>query len=96
MDSLWLEVALDAENQAKVTFTCVRDKQSAEAFAERMCNRRTGPRFFMRSRKDYVTAAEEYAKSLMATSCSAKFYVKNREDFIKMLAKCAEIMEEES
>ncbi len=55
MDSLWLEVALDAENQAKVTFTCVRDKQSAEAFAERMCNRRTGPRFFMRSRKDYVT-----------------------------------------
>lgn len=46
--------------------------------------------------RESMIAAEEYAKSLMATSCSAKLYVKNREDFIKMLKKCAEIMEEES
>ena len=50
MDSLWLEVAYDADNQAKVTFVCLNDKHRAEAFAERMCIRRTGPRFF-----DYVT-----------------------------------------
>ena len=55
MDSLWLEVAYDADNQAKVTFVCLNDKHRTEAFAERMCIRRTGPRFFMRSRKDYVT-----------------------------------------
>ena len=54
MDSLWLEVAYDTDNQAKV-----------EAFAERMCIRRTGPRFFMRSRKDYV-AVLAYWINIMA------------------------------
>lgn len=55
MDSLWLEVAYDAENQAKITFMSLDDRHHAEEFAERMCNRRAGPRFFMRNRKDYVT-----------------------------------------
>ena len=64
MDSLWLEIALDANNQAKITFACLNDKMRAESFAQKLCNRRTGPRFFMKNHADFAMVLAQWSKIL--------------------------------
>lgn len=64
MDELWLEVAFDVNNQARVTFSCLKDMEEAESFARILCTRHTGPRFFMRNRKDFIKVLTHWSKIL--------------------------------